>query len=66
MTDTVNAAVKQTGEEGGEDETAINTARRRSLISSQKQAIIINYFSEQHQLCKKSVKQFVKFCECIQ
>jgi hypothetical protein len=37
--------VKQKGEEvGGEDESEIYTAVRRSLHSSQKQAIVTNYF----------------------
>jgi hypothetical protein len=46
QTDTVNAPVKQKGEqEYGEDESEICTAIR-SLNSWQKQAIITNYFSK--------------------
>jgi hypothetical protein len=53
QTDTVNAAMKQKGEEGGGgDESEIHTAVWWSLSSSQKQAIITNYFSK-CQLCKK-------------
>jgi hypothetical protein len=53
QTDTVNATVKQKGEEeGGEDESKIHTPVRRSLNSWQKQVIITNYFSK-YQLCKK-------------
>jgi hypothetical protein len=33
-------------EEGGEDDSEIHTAMRRSVHSSQKQAIITNYFSK--------------------
>jgi hypothetical protein len=41
MTDTVNAAVKQ---KGGEDESEIRTAVRKSLNSSQDQKNITNYY----------------------
>jgi hypothetical protein len=62
MTDrhTVNATTKQKREEeGGEDKSEINTAVRRSLNSSLKQAIVTNYFLKQRQLCKKNVKQLM-------
>jgi hypothetical protein len=39
----INAAMKQNG---GEDESEIHTAVRKSVNSSQKQAIITNYFSK--------------------
>jgi hypothetical protein len=43
----VNAATKQKGEEESrENESEIHTAMWRSLNSSQKQAIITNYFSK--------------------
>jgi hypothetical protein len=59
-TDTVNAAVKQKAEEeGGKDQGEIHTAVRKSLTSSQNQAIITNYFSKQCQLCIK------KNCEVL-
>jgi hypothetical protein len=46
-TDIANAAENQKCEEkGGEDEREICTAVMRSLNSSQKQAIIMNYFSK--------------------
>jgi hypothetical protein len=46
MTDIVNAATKHKAEEeGGEDESEICIAVRRSLNSSQKQTIITNYSS---------------------
>jgi hypothetical protein len=47
QTDTVNAAMKQNGRRrGGEDESEIHTAVRRSLNSSQKQITIADYFSK--------------------
>jgi hypothetical protein len=46
-----NAAAKQKGEEQGrEDHSKTCTAMRRSINSSQKQAIMTNYFSKQCQL----------------
>jgi hypothetical protein len=45
QTDIVNAAAKQKGQEmGGENDSEIHTVIRRSLNSSQKQAIMTNYF----------------------
>jgi hypothetical protein len=47
QTDIVNAATKQKGkEEGGEDKSEIRTAMKRSLNSSQKQAVITKHFSK--------------------
>jgi hypothetical protein len=47
MTDIVNAAMKQNGEEeGGKNENKIQTAIRRSLNSLQKQVITAKYFSK--------------------
>jgi hypothetical protein len=54
MTDIVNAAAKQTGEEdGGEDKSEICTAMRRSLNSSQKQVTNTSYSQNKHNLYKK-------------
>jgi hypothetical protein len=51
--DTVNAAVKQKGEEGGEDESEICTAVRRSPNSSQIKRSFQTISQNKCQLCKK-------------
>jgi hypothetical protein len=48
MTYTNNATMKEKcKEEGGEDESEIYTAMRRSVNNSQKKVAITNYFSKQ-------------------
>jgi hypothetical protein len=55
VTDTISADAKQKEEKKGlENDSKIHTAVRNSLNSSQQEAIITNYFSKEHQLCKNS------------
>jgi len=53
MTYRVNAATKQKHDKGGEDESEIQTAMRRSVNSSWKQVAITKFSQNKHEVCKK-------------